>query len=158
MRQTRNYGALNESHREVDEQQNSSAAPGQEDPAPSRQPRNYGALHETQSQVDGRQNSPATEERAEHPAPLRSWTHYGGMVPQQGSANIWIRQNYEIRMAESDKPGAGREGEGAQSPQSNRDQDQAELQEARAAVEDARRREAAERARQHEHDRSGPER
>jgi hypothetical protein len=61
-------------------------------------------------------------------------------------------------MAESDKPGAGREGEGAQSPQSNRDQDQAELQEARAAVEDARRREAAERARQHEHDRSGPER
>jgi hypothetical protein len=96
LRQTRNYGALNESHREslprtrsgVDEQQNSSAAPGQEDPAPLRQPKNYGALHETQSQVDGRQNSPATEQRAEQPAPLRSWTHYGGMEPQQGSANM----------------------------------------------------------------------
>ncbi len=80
------------------------------------------------------------------------------MVPQQASANIWIRQNHEIRMAESDKPGGEREGEGAQPSQPNREQNDPELQEARAAVEEARRREAAERARQQERERGGPER
>jgi hypothetical protein len=61
-------------------------------------------------------------------------------------------------MAANDKSGAGQESEGPQSPQSNRGQDQAELQDARAAVEEAKRRESGERARQQERDRSGPER
>ena len=123
-----------------------------------RQQRNYGALHDTRREVDEQQNAPAPEESAERRGPLRTWTHYGGMVPQQESANKWIRQNYEIRMAANDKPGASREGEGAQSSQSESEQDQAELQEARAAVEEAKKREGAERARQQEHERSGPER
>ena len=161
MRQTRNYGALHDTHREVPTEGrrlNSSAAPGQEEPAPLRQPRNYGALHETQHQVDQQQNSPEPEERAEQPGPLRSWTHYGGMVPQQASAMIWHQQNIEIRMAESDKPGAEREGEGAESSQSDQELDQAELQEAQAAIQETRQREATERARQQERERSGPER
>ena len=150
MRQPRSYGALHETHREVEEQQNS--------PAATRPTRNYGALHETQHQVDEKQNSPA-QAPENHAGPaniLRSWTHHGGMYSQQQSANKWIEQNYEIRakMAESGKPGAGREGEGAKPSQEN-DRD---LQEARAAVEDARRREAAERARTQERDRGGPER
>ena len=150
MRQARNTGALHETHRQVDDQQE--FAP---EPSASRSPRNYGALQETQHQIDDR-NSLA--KRAS--ALFRSWTHHGGMVEHHASANEWIRQNHEIRtkMAANDKSGPGREGEGAQSPQSNREQDQAELQEARAAVEEARRREGAERARQQEHDRSGPER
>ncbi|MGH7194781.1 MAG: hypothetical protein ACREJM_14775 [Candidatus Saccharimonadales bacterium] len=48
--------------------------------------------------------------------------------------------------------------EGAQALQSNRAQDQSELQDARAAVEEERRREAAERARQQERGRGGPKR
>jgi len=147
LRQSRNYGALHETHQQTDEQQNS--------PSASREPRNYGALHETQHQVDEQLG----QQGPERPDVLRSWTHLGGMVPQQGSANEWIRQNYEIRMAENDKPGADREGDGQQqSPQQDREQDQAELQEARAAVEEARRREAAERALQQQRERSGPER
>ena len=160
MRQARNYGALNETHREslprtrsgVDEERNSEPeAPSQ---AASRQPRSYGAVHQTHWQLDERQ-SPAAD-TPERPATVRSWTHYGGMVPQQTSANDWIKQNYEISMSDNAKPGAGREG--AQSPQPGRDQNGPELQEARAAVEEARRREAAERARLQERDRSGPER
>jgi hypothetical protein len=124
-----------------------------------RQQRYYGAVNDTRRQIDEQQVTPgpASEERADPARPLRTWTHYGGMVPQQESANKWIRQNHEIRMAANDKPGTSREGEGAQ-PSQDRAQDQAELQEDRAAVEEARRREAAERARQQERERGGPER
>ena len=80
------------------------------------------------------------------------------MVPQQKSANDWIKQNNEIRMANGDKPGAGREGEGAQPSQPTASRTTPDLQQARAAVEEARRREAAERARSQERERSGPER
>lgn len=150
MRQPRSYGALHETQHVVDEQQNSQL----ETPSPgaSREPRNYDALHETQAQVDDQLNRPAPE------GPQRSWTHHGGMVPQQESANEWIRQNYEMRMAANDKSGESREEEKAQQPESDHAQDQAELQEARAAVEEARQREATERARQQERERSGPER
>lgn len=149
MRQPRSFGALQETHRQVDGQENAPEAPA------SRPARHYGTLHDTEQQVE------AQNARAKQAAPeLRSWTHHGGMVEHHASANEWIRQNHEIRtkMAANDKSGAGRDGEGAPSSQSNREQGQAELQEARAAVEEARRREAAERARQQEHDRSGPER
>jgi hypothetical protein len=124
-----------------------------------RQQRHYGALNETPRQIDEPEVTPdpAPEERADPARVLRTWTHYGGMVPQQESANEWIKQNREIRMAANDKTGAGRDGESAQSSQ-DRAQDQAELQEARAAVEEARRREAAERARSQERERDGPER
>jgi hypothetical protein len=132
-----------------------------------RQSRNYGALHETQREIDEQQqqDTPAPEEQAARRGPLRTWTHYGGMVPQQASANKWIRQNHEIRMAanessqgrEEPAPGSTR-GKGTQSQQSEQEQDQAELQEARAAVEEAKQREASERVRQQERDRSGPER
>jgi hypothetical protein len=149
LRQSRSYGALNETHRQIDEQQNSQ--PETPTRTTSRDPRNYGALHETHRQAD---EAPEPE----RPGPLRSWTHRGGMVPHQESAHTWIRQNNEIRMAESDKSGPAREGEAAQPSQPNRDQNQAELQEARAAVEEARRREAAERARLQERERGGPER
>lgn len=128
MRQQRNYGALNETHRQTDEQQSETA------------------------------RSDAAEERTTEAGPQRTWTHYGGMVAQQESANKWIKQNHEIRMAANDRPDGARAGEGAQSSQQDQAQDQAELQEARAAVEEARRREAAERARQQEHERGGPER
>lgn len=155
MRQARNYGAVNETHRQVDEERNSRPeAPSQE--AVSRQPRSYGAVNQTQWQLDERQNSSANT--PERPAIVRSWTHYGGMVPQQGSANDWIKQNREIGMSDSGKSGAGRGGEGAQPSQPNREQNDPGLQEARAAVEEARRREAAERARSQERERGGPER
>jgi hypothetical protein len=157
LRQSRSYGALHETHRQVDEQQSA--------PAEQRQARNYGALHETQHRVDEQQNA-APEPGPERPDMQRSWSHRGGMVPQQESANHWIRQNNGIRMSDNEKPGAGREepapgvtrGEGAQPSQPGRDQNDPELQEARAAVEEARRREAAERARMQERERSGPER
>jgi hypothetical protein len=124
-----------------------------------RQQRNYGALDQAHQQLDEHHatSGQAPEERGDQ-GPLRTWSHHGGMVPQQESANKWIRQNHEIRMAANDKSGSEREGEGAQSPQSDRAPDQAELQEARAAVEEARRREAAERTRQQERERGGPER
>jgi hypothetical protein len=150
LRQSRNYGALHETHRQADEQQTPPAAP-------SRQPRDYGAVRETHHQVDEQQNQNSPAKTPERPDVLRSWTHHGGMVPQQKSANDWIKQNNEIRMANGDKPGAGREGEGAQPSQPNRENDP-DLQQARAAVEEARRREAAERARSQERERSGPER
>jgi hypothetical protein len=148
VRQARNYGTINEAHRQslprtrsgVDEQQNAAAA--------QRQPRNYDVLRATQQHVDKQQNSPPEPER---PDTLRRWTHYGGMVPQQKSANDWIKQNYEIRMSDNGKTGAGRQGQGTQ-PSA------AELQQAQAAVEEAKRREAAERARLQERDRGGPER
>jgi hypothetical protein len=131
-----------------------------------RQTRSYGALHETQHEIDEQKDTPASEEHAARRSPLRSWTHYGGMVSQQESANKWIRQNNEIRMAANESQSTGREepapgatrGEGTQSRQSEQEQDQAELQEARAAVEEAKQREASERGRQQERDRSGPER
>jgi hypothetical protein len=79
------------------------------------------------------------------------------MVPQQDSANKWIEQNRKMRtkMAENDKSGTERDGEGAQPSQSEREADAADLEEARAAVEEAKQREAYERARQQER---GPER
>ena len=125
-----------------------------------RQQRNYGALNETRRELDEQQAAPnpSQEERAESPRVLRTWTHEGGMVQHHDFANKWVRQNHEIKMAANDKPGAGREGEGAQSSQPDRAQQQAELQEARAAAQDARQREAAERSRQQERDRGGPER
>jgi hypothetical protein len=67
---------------------------------------------------------------------------------------IWHKQNIETKMAQNENSGAARDGQGGQSSNEN----DPELQEARAAVEEARRREAAERARQQEHERSGPER
>ena len=155
MRQARNYGAVNETHRQVDEERN----PGPEAPSQetvSRQPRSYGAVHQTQWQLDERQNPSAG--MPERPAIVRSWTEYGGMVPQQGSANDWIKQNREIGMSDSGKSGAGRGGEGTQSTPPDRRQNDPDLQQARAAVEEARRREAAERARMQERERGGPER
>ena len=155
MRQARNYGAVNQTHRQVDQEQNSRPeAPSQ---AESRQPRSYGAVHQTQWQLD-EQPGHASANTPERPAIVRSWTEYGGMVPQQGSANDWIKQNREIAMSDSGKSGAGRGGEGAQPSQPNREQNDPDLQQARAAVEAARQREAAERARQQERERGGPER
>jgi hypothetical protein len=153
VRQPRNYGALNDTHREVDQQQNS--------PADARPARNYDALRDTQHQVDEKQNSPAQTPQKRPDGPVvRSWTEQGGMVAHQESARDWIEQNQEIRkkMAQNAKSGASRGGEGTQSPQSEREQDQAELREARAAINETRQREAAERARQQERGRSGPER
>ncbi|MBV9825372.1 MAG: hypothetical protein JO001_06835 [Alphaproteobacteria bacterium] len=147
MRQSGNYGALHETHREVDEQLNGRAPASQES-------RYYGALHETQHEVDAQQNA-IPETIPQRPEIQRSWTHHGGMVPQQGSANDWVRQNYEIRMSDNQRSDADRTGENTQPAH---DQNDPELQEARAAVEEARRREAAERARTQERDRGGPER
>jgi hypothetical protein len=151
-RQPRNYEDLRETQYRVDEQLSS-----RPEPAPTPQPGNYEVLRRTQYEVDAQLNSP-TEAEAEpqRPEAQRSWTHRGGMVPQQESAQIWIKQNHEIRMA-NENPGAEREGQGTQPSQPSRDENDPQLQEARAAVEEARRREAAERARQQERDR-GPER
>jgi hypothetical protein len=142
VRQQRNYRALHETRRELDELQNVQL----DNP---RQPRNYEALRETQHDLDERQTQPTQPVR-------RSWTHYGGMEPQQASAHVWIRQNHEIRMAQNQNSGADREAQGNRSPRE--ELNQAELQEARAAVEEARQREAAERAREQQRERSGPER
>lgn len=139
MRQARNYGALHETHRQAEE------PPSQTVP---RAPRAYGAVRETQWQLDEQQQS-----RAARPPIARSWTHYGGMVPQQESANEWIKQNQKLRMS-GNKGRGGEQG----SPSPDRQQNDAELQQARAAVEEARRREAARRERQQEHERGGPER
>jgi hypothetical protein len=157
LRQARNYGALHDTRREADQQPNEPALTPEE--TQSRDPRHYGSLHETQQHVDEKQNAQAepSEERSGRPI-LRQWTHRGGMAPQQESAMIWHKQNIEIKMAAANDKSGGeqeREGEGSQP---NREENDPELQQARAAVEDAKRREAAERARQHEHDRSGPER
>jgi hypothetical protein len=188
--QSRNYGALNETHRQVEEIQN--AFPE----APPRQPRNYEAVRETQYQTDERQTaepeaaaspSPqprnyqvlrdaqheslpqtrsgveearATEEQQPERPVFRTWTHLGGMVPQHGSAIRWDKQNQEIiRMSDRGDAGTDRDGEGTSSPQQESvNENDPDLQEARAVVEEARRREAAERARQQERDRGGPER
>jgi hypothetical protein len=137
LRQSRNYAALHETQHQVDET-----------PSPAgRQPRNYDAVRDTQHQVDR-----DAEESPKRPAIQRSWTHLGGMVPQQKSANDWIEQNQEIRMSDRRDSGSGRDGQGAQ-PEAARDENDPELQEARAIVEEARRREAAERARLQERDR-----
>jgi hypothetical protein len=163
LRQQRSYGAVRQTHREVGEHQNSPEAL-----QPTRN--NYRALQQTQRQVDEQQNSRADSgdrtsgEGSNRPRVLRTWTQYGGMEPQQDSARKWIKQNHEIRMAAANNSGANREepaqgstrGQGAESPQSNRGQDQAGLEKARAIVEEARQREAAAKAREHE--RSGPER
>lgn len=177
MRQSRNYGALHDTQREADEQQ-STQAPEQDPsgperkydalretqrqaeerrysppppaiPAPPPAERSYGALRETQHQLDERQ-----AEQPDRPV-RRTWTHHGGMVSQQHSAIIWNKQNIEIKMADNDKAGADPAGEGTQP---GHDQNDPDLQQALAAVEDAKRREAAERARQQERDRGGPER
>lgn len=149
MRQTRNYAPVNETHRQVEEQLKSPTA------AESRPTRNYDALRETQHQVDDdRQNGETEKERQtpeSTPSPLRSWTHHGGMVWQQGSANQWVRQNHEIRMAQSER--TERTG---QETQPGRDQNDPALQRARHIAEQARQRESAERSRERE--RSGPER
>jgi hypothetical protein len=175
LRQSRSYGALHETHREADEQRSETPSPSRperkhdavretqrqveeqrhappppEIPSPPPPERYYGALRNTQGQVDERQ-----AEQPDRPV-QRRWAHHGGMVPQQRSAMIWNRQNIEIKMAENDKTGGSeRAGEGAQP---DREQNDPELQQALAAVEDAKRREAAERARQQERDRGGPER
>lgn len=138
---------MHEAHREVDEQQ---TAPAETPERAAHRP-DYGTLHETQHQVDEQ----AAEERQAALNPRRSWTHHGGMVPQQYSADTWHKQNLEIRMAQNNNSGAARGGQGTEPGPSQNDP---ELQEARAAVEEARRREAAERARQQERDRGGPER
>ena len=143
MRQARNYGALHETHREVEE------TPSQ---TVSREPRAYGAVRQTQWQLDEQQQSRA--EASARPPIVRSWTHYGGMVPQQELANDWIKQNDKSRMSDSGKGMGGRQG----SPSPDRQQNDAELQQARSVVEEARRREAARRERQQEHERGGPER
>ena len=146
MRHSGSYGALHETHREVDEQQNAPAAT----PERAAHRPNYDALRETQHELDEQQ---AGERVPDRPV-QRSWTHRGGMVQQQHSALIWNKQNIEIKMAANDKTGTERGGEGTQPNQEN----DPELQQALAAVEDAKRREAAERARQQERDRGGPER
>jgi hypothetical protein len=142
LRQSRSYAALRETQREVDEQQ---SAPAE---TPERAPHrpNYEALRDTQHEIDERW----ARIRLMH----RSWTHLGGNVPHQHSALIWHNQNIEIKMAQNGNSSPERGGEGAQPNQEN----DPELQQAKAAVEDAKRREAAERARQQERDRGGPER
>lgn len=166
LRQPRHYGPLRETHEADLPPERSGAEEGEQSPAApepsaSRPARNYQALHDSEQQADARiaRARQATEE-------MRSWTHHGGMVEHHASAHEWVRQTYEIRskMAANQQPGAGRDGqesnreEGPGSSQLNREQNQSELQEARAAVEEARRREAAERARQQGHERGGPER
>ena len=95
-----------------------------------------------QQQVAAREGPEAPEAAATQRGVQRSWTHYGGMVPQQESANIWIKQNHEIRkMAANDRDGTGRDQENTQS--SERPQNEAELQEAREIAQEAREREAA---------------
>jgi hypothetical protein len=128
-----------------------------------RQSRNIGALRETHREVDQEQNSPvaqsqAPEQNVRQSAPVRSWSHRGGMVPQQESANTWIRQDNDIRMAQSSRQGAERSGEGAQQP--GREQGNANLQQARAAAEEARKHQAAQKQREAERapERGGPER
>lgn len=157
MRQARNYGALNDARREVGQQPNEPALTPEQ--SPSRDPRHYGSLHETQRHVDERQNTQAEElqERASRPI-LRQWTHRGGMAPQQESAMIWHKQNIEIKMAAANDKSGGEQEQAGEGSQPNREENDPELQQARAAVEDAKRREAAERTRQQERDRSGPER
>jgi hypothetical protein len=145
VRQPRNYGALHETHRQVDEQQ----TPPAETPERAAHRPNYRELHQTQYQVDVQ----AAEERRAALNPQRRWAHHGGLVPQQHSALIWNKQDIEIRMAQDNNSGAARGGQGTEQGPND-----PELQEARAAVEEARRREAAERARQQERDRGGPER
>jgi hypothetical protein len=146
LRQPRNYGALRDTQRQADE-------PGispPETPERAAHRPNYAPLHDTQQRIDEQARADeAAEQRTQRPI-LRRWTHRGGMVPQQESATIWNRQDIEIRknqMAENDKTEANKEGEGTQR---GVDENDPELQEAKAVVEDARRREAAERARQQE--------
>jgi len=108
-----------------------------------RQQRNYGGLNQAPRPIEVQQHPPEAadpepEQRATQTGPLRTWTHHGGMVPQQESANKWIRQNHEIKTAANDKAGASREGEGDPSPSSERAQDPAELQEAREIASGAR--------------------
>lgn len=88
----------------------------------------------------------------------RNWTHLGGMVPHHDSANRWHKQNEHLMSERHNGGGSSREGQGTQTSGSGRDQNDPELQQARAAVEEARRREAAERARLQERERGGPER
>jgi hypothetical protein len=163
LRQSTNYGSLHETHRESLPRTRSGVDDLHSRLEPqARPPRNYEALRDTQHQVDHQSprtrsgvDRDAAQQGPERPEIQRSWTHHGGMVPQQHSANIWDRQNQEIiRMSDNQRSGAGREGEG----QPARDENDPELQEARAAVEEARQREAAERARMQERDRGGPER
>lgn len=121
-------------------------------------------LRETHREVDQEQNSPAPpqgqapEQNAGHSGSVRTWSHRGGMVPQQESANTWIRQDNDIRMAQSGRAGGERSGEGAQ--QSSSQHENANLQQARAAAEEARRRQEAQRQREAERvqERGGPER
>lgn len=109
-----------------------------------RQQRNYEALNGAHRSLDERQPDDSAEREepqkaAEARGPVRTWSHYGGMVPQQESANRWIRQNYEMRMAANDKAETGRGENDTQSQDIERD---AELQEARETAEEARQREA----------------
>jgi hypothetical protein len=141
LRHSGSYGALHETHREIDEQENAPAA----EPERAAHRPDYEALRDTQHEID--------EQQARIRLTQRSWSHHGGMVPQQRSAIIWHNQNIEIKMAQNGNSGPERAGESTQPNQEN----DPELQQALAAVEDAKRREAAERARQQERDR-GPER
>lgn len=150
MRQPRNYGAIRETEQQFEDEP---ATPGAEADA-ARQPRHYGGLRDTQHAVDAQRAASVdgAEQLQEGPQPpeiLRRWTHHGGMVPQQESANEWLRQNYEARMAESEKSEPAPDAEAAPSAQQEQE-DAAELAEARAAAEDTRRR-LAERAQQQEH-------
>jgi hypothetical protein len=157
LRQPRNYSPVNETHRQVDEQQNTRAV--EESRSPSRQPRSYESLRESQYRVDEQQNVPTAKDNETPRRPEkrmdRSWTDRGGMVAQQSSANKWHEQNLEMRMrsAHGDKSGAERATEGTQP---RRDQNDPALQRARHIAEQTRQREAADRSREHE--RSGPER
>lgn len=147
MPQPTDYGALRDTHRQVEEQRNPQ-------PPASRQPRNYEPLRDTGREVEERREASAEASRSSQERPvrpvlrvLRMWTQLGGMEHHNASAFRWIRQNYEIRMAQSNQSGPGRGGEGAQA------ENDPDLAEARAAVEEAQRREAAERARAQERDR-----
>lgn len=115
-----------------------------------RQQRNYQALNDAQRELDARAEEPAAASPEAQRGPLRSWTHYGGMVPQQESALLWVKQNYEIRMAANDRTGNSHDQDNTQSAE--RAQNEAELQEARETAEDARQREA-ERSREREQER-----
>jgi hypothetical protein len=151
VRQSRNYAAVNETQRQSLPRTRSGVEEQRHAVIDAREPRNYDALRATEQRVDRE----VEQQGPQRPAIHRSWTHHGDMVSQQGSARVWDKQNQElIRMSDNQSPGAGREGDG----QPARNENDPELQEARAAVEEARRREAAERARMQERDRGGPER
>jgi hypothetical protein len=156
LRQSRNVGALHETQRHVDEEQSRDAELSKGPPDHGlRTPRNYDALRDSHYHVDDRASGRSPQDASE---PQRNWTHHGGMVSQQSSAMEWIRQNDEYGLSGWEQRKPAREGKEMSSQQADQAQKDQELAEARAAVDEARRQEVAERTQQQQRDRGGPER